>query len=296
MDSPFVRASPEELRLEGPFDQERRTVFTLVNTVAKNVCFKIKSTEPHKLSITPKYGYIRGLDRLEVFVTVCGKNRINPSVRDQEKFLIQSAVTAVPMSSWDHVSGLEALRMVGMDKITNVRLPITFLDCTKPPPRMDQENHIKEEQLKSPCSDFSEVVPEVVVSENHKESSFNTEQKMCLRLNDFERQLDTVKRGFMGRIIALEKDQCNRYQPGCGGDQQQQQQNFFLQDLKHRLDSIEKMHESSSVQEADFLQRIAALEEAQCPKFLPPRSMYGVGLLTTTALLGLMVVAKWYQR
>lgn len=62
----MLQVSPDELYLEGPFDRDRRTLFTLVNHLPKNQVFKIKSTAPDRLAISPKDGFVKALDRIEV--------------------------------------------------------------------------------------------------------------------------------------------------------------------------------------------------------------------------------------
>ena len=64
----MLLASPNELLLEGPYDKERRLMFTLMNEFGENQAFKIKSTAPDMISVSPSSGFVRAFDRVEVGV------------------------------------------------------------------------------------------------------------------------------------------------------------------------------------------------------------------------------------
>lgn len=57
---------PKEIYLEGPYNAEQWTRFALINNLPKNQAFKIKSTKPDRIGISPHCGFIRALDRVEV--------------------------------------------------------------------------------------------------------------------------------------------------------------------------------------------------------------------------------------
>ena len=70
--------SPNELFLEGPYDKDRRIMFTLMNEYGENQAYKIKSTDPEIITVSPSSGFVRAFDRVEVssrcqkiFVTDC---------------------------------------------------------------------------------------------------------------------------------------------------------------------------------------------------------------------------------
>lgn len=70
--------SPNELLLEGPYDKDRRIMFTLMNEYGENQAYKIKSTDPEIITVSPSSGFVRAFDRVEVssrcqkiFVTDC---------------------------------------------------------------------------------------------------------------------------------------------------------------------------------------------------------------------------------
>jgi len=117
--------SPNELLLEGPYDKDRRIMFTLMNEYGENQAYKIKSTDPEIITVSPSSGFVRAFDRVEVLVTVAG-NRVDPMIRDKEKFLIQSAMTNVPSSKWTSTSPREVLRNAE-SKVKDVRLLMRFL-------------------------------------------------------------------------------------------------------------------------------------------------------------------------
>ena len=50
---------PGELSVEGPYDHEKRTKFTLFNNHGdKALAFKIKTTRPEAMKISPHCGFI----------------------------------------------------------------------------------------------------------------------------------------------------------------------------------------------------------------------------------------------
>lgn len=57
---------PSELLVEGPYDAEKIVRFAVINNLPKNQVFKIKSTKPDRIGISPHCGFIRALDRIEV--------------------------------------------------------------------------------------------------------------------------------------------------------------------------------------------------------------------------------------
>ena len=61
---------PKELFVEGPYNEEmsksKWTRFSLINNLPQNQVFKIKSTKPDIIAITPHCGFIRAMDRVEV--------------------------------------------------------------------------------------------------------------------------------------------------------------------------------------------------------------------------------------
>lgn len=117
---------PKEIYLEGPYNAEQWTRFALINNLPKNQAFKIKSTKPDRIGISPHCGFIRALDRVEVLVSLAG-NTVDPAVRQREKFLIQSAVTQVPSSVWDSTDAKEVLRNVQSNQLGEAKLLMRFL-------------------------------------------------------------------------------------------------------------------------------------------------------------------------
>ena len=65
--------SPNELLLEGPYDKERRIMFTLMNEFGENQAYKIKSTAPETIAVSPSSGFVRAFDRVEVSCSRCQK-------------------------------------------------------------------------------------------------------------------------------------------------------------------------------------------------------------------------------
>ena len=65
--------SPNELLLEGPYDRERRIMFTLMNEFGENQAYKIKSTAPETIAVSPSSGFVRAFDRVEVSCSRCQK-------------------------------------------------------------------------------------------------------------------------------------------------------------------------------------------------------------------------------
>lgn len=62
----MLQVSPDEVTVEGPFDRERRTVFSLFNRMGENQVFKIKSTAPDIIGLSPSSGFIKPYERIEV--------------------------------------------------------------------------------------------------------------------------------------------------------------------------------------------------------------------------------------
>merc|ERR1711962_1407081 len=89
-----------------------------------NLVFKIKSTCPDDISAAPNIGFLKPYERIEVLVTLAG-NCFDPTIRNREKFLIQSAVTSVPCTDWATTNPKEIIRNV--PKPEEVKLTIRFL-------------------------------------------------------------------------------------------------------------------------------------------------------------------------
>ena len=66
MNPDILKVMPLEISLTGPFEGKMYTSFTLVNDSHLNQCFKIKSTNPNRITVEPNMGFIRGFDRIEV--------------------------------------------------------------------------------------------------------------------------------------------------------------------------------------------------------------------------------------
>ena len=95
-----LKVTPESLYIEGPYDKQKWTRFALINEQPKNQVFKIKSTRPESISVSPNSGFIKSYERIEILVTLAG-DCFDPMIRNREKFLIQSAFTVVPCSASD---------------------------------------------------------------------------------------------------------------------------------------------------------------------------------------------------
>jgi len=126
----MLKVTPEdELIVHGPFSCSRRATFSLTNDLPKDQVFKIKSTAPERIGVSPNSGFIRAYDRVEVLVTLAGNRPSDddPMIRNKEKFLIQSAVTNVPCSVWASTNPKELLRNVQVSLVKDVRLSVRFL-------------------------------------------------------------------------------------------------------------------------------------------------------------------------
>merc|ERR1712083_680320 len=118
------------LSVEGPYDVQRWTKFAIYNGHGCNLVFKIKSTCPESISVAPNIGFIKPYERIEVLVTLAG-NCFDPTIRNREKFLIQSAVTSVPCTEWATTSAKEIGEIIrNVRKPEEVKLAIHFLQPT----------------------------------------------------------------------------------------------------------------------------------------------------------------------
>ena len=119
-----LKVTPESLYIEGPYDKQKWTRFALINEQPKNQVFKIKSTRPESISVSPNSGFIKSYERIEILVTLAG-DCFDPMVRNREKFLIQSAFTVVPSSAWKETSPREVFKNVA--KPSEAKLSLKFL-------------------------------------------------------------------------------------------------------------------------------------------------------------------------
>ena len=62
----MLKVSPEEPVVHGPSHCKRRATFYIINDLSKNQVFKIKSTAPERIGVSPNSGFIRAYDRVEV--------------------------------------------------------------------------------------------------------------------------------------------------------------------------------------------------------------------------------------
>ena len=62
----MLKVTPEELVVHGPSHCKRRATFYIINDLSKNQVFKIKSTAPERIGVSPNSGFIRAYDRVEV--------------------------------------------------------------------------------------------------------------------------------------------------------------------------------------------------------------------------------------
>ena len=83
----MLKITPDELVLEPPFKEVKRTMFCLTNDLAKNQVYKIKSTAPERISVSPNSGFIRAYDRVEVSVKI--------SERSFQLFLCAATATGI---------------------------------------------------------------------------------------------------------------------------------------------------------------------------------------------------------
>ena len=135
-----LKVTPESLYIEGPYDKQKWTRFALINEQPKNQVFKIKSTRPESISVSPNSGFIKSYERIEILVTLAG-DCFDPMVRNREKFLIQSAFTVVPCSAWKETSPREVFKNVA--KPSEAKLSLKFLSP------MSSKNLEKEIESKS---------------------------------------------------------------------------------------------------------------------------------------------------
>jgi len=119
-----LKVTPESLYIEGPYDKQKWTRFALINELPKNQVFKIKSTRPESISVSPNSGFIKSYERIEILVTLAG-DCFDPMIRNREKFLIQSAFTVVPCSAWKETSPREVFKNVA--KPSEAKLSLKFL-------------------------------------------------------------------------------------------------------------------------------------------------------------------------
>jgi len=119
-----LKVTPESLYIEGPYDKQKWTRFALINEQPKNQVFKIKSTRPESISVSPNSGFIKSYERIEILVTLAG-DCFDPMIRNREKFLIQSAFTVVPCSAWKETSPREVFKNVA--KPSEAKLSLKFL-------------------------------------------------------------------------------------------------------------------------------------------------------------------------
>jgi len=125
MEAGPLTVTPVNLYVEGPYDRQRWTRFSLINEHGKCQAFKIKSTRPEIIGINPKIGFIHAFDRIEIVVNLAG-NCFDPMIPHQEKVLIQSTFTTVPCSLWTEASPREMMRNVAKPaeaKLNLVLLP-----------------------------------------------------------------------------------------------------------------------------------------------------------------------------
>jgi len=132
----FLTVTPDNLLIEGPYDQQKWSKFAIYNAHGCNLVFKIKSTCPDDISVAPNIGFIKPYERIEVLVTLAG-NCFDPTIRNREKFLIQSAVTSVPCTDWASTSAKEIIKSVPRPE--EVKLTIRFLPT----------KHYQEEEMES---------------------------------------------------------------------------------------------------------------------------------------------------
>jgi len=132
----FLTVTPDTLLIEGPYDQKKWSKFAIYNAHGCNLVFKIKSTCPDDISVAPNIGFIKPYERIEVLVTLAG-NCFDPTIRNREKFLIQSAVTSVPCTDWATTSAKETIKSVPRPE--EVKLTIRFLP----------QKHYQEEEMES---------------------------------------------------------------------------------------------------------------------------------------------------
>ena len=119
-----LRVAPNNLYLEGPFDRQRWTRFSLINEHGKCQAFKIKSTRPDSISVNPMTGFIHPYDRIEIVVTLAG-SCFDPMIRQHEKFIIKSTFTDVPCTLWTETSPKPMLRNVA--NLAEVRLDLVLV-------------------------------------------------------------------------------------------------------------------------------------------------------------------------
>ena len=99
-----LKITPDNLFVEGPYDKQKWTKFALINEQPKNQVFKIKSTKPDSISVSPNSGFIKAYERVEVLVTLAA-DCFDPKIRNKEKFLIQSASTGCAKANLNTLNG-----------------------------------------------------------------------------------------------------------------------------------------------------------------------------------------------
>ena len=163
-----LKVTPESLYIEGPYDKQKWTRFALINEQPKNQVFKIKSTRPESISVSPNSGFIKSYERIEILVTLAG-DCFDPMVRNREKFLIQSAFTVVPCSAWKETSPREVFKNVA--KPSEAKLSLKFLS---PMSSKNLENEI--ESKSSPMFHKEpQKQPKVWILQKFPSEKFNSE-------------------------------------------------------------------------------------------------------------------------
>ena len=118
-----LKVTPVNLYIEGPFDRQRWTRFSLINEHGKCQAYKIKSTRPDLISVNPNIGFIHAFDRIEIVVTLTG-NCFDPMMQHHEKFIIKSTFTDVPCTLWTETSPKPMLRNVA--NLAEVKLDLVL--------------------------------------------------------------------------------------------------------------------------------------------------------------------------
>lgn len=82
----------EELVFEGPFDRVVTSYLELKNPSEHRVCFKVKTTAPHRYGVRPNSGVIQPAGKIRIAIMFHPTEKDTQSERARHKFMVQSII------------------------------------------------------------------------------------------------------------------------------------------------------------------------------------------------------------
>lgn len=82
----------EELVFEGPFDRVVTSYLELKNPSEQRVCFKVKTTAPHRYGVRPNSGVIQPSGKIRIAIMFHPTEKDTQSERARHKFMVQSTI------------------------------------------------------------------------------------------------------------------------------------------------------------------------------------------------------------